>query len=198
MNYPGALAKLIDQLSKLPSVGPKTAERYAFYLLKQEQNKLEDLSTAIKELKEKTIICQKCNSFAESSPCKLCQDSNRDKDVLCLVENTQDLVTIESTNQFRGQYFVLGGLINTIKEVGPENLAIRKLLKIIESENIKEIIIALNFNLEGETTSLYLKHLLKDRIKLSRLAKGLPAGSDLEYADELTLTSALKNRSELK
>lgn len=198
MNYPGALAKLIDQLSKLPSVGPKTAERYAFYLLKQEQNKLEDLSTAIKELKEKTIICQKCNSFAESNPCKLCQDSNRDKDVLCLVENTQDLVTIESTNQFRGQYFVLGGLINTIKEVGPENLAIRKLLKIIESENIKEIIIALNFNLEGETTSLYLKHLLKDRIKLSRLAKGLPAGSDLEYADELTLTSALKNRSELK
>lgn len=198
MNYPGALAKLIDQLSKLPSVGPKTAERYAFYLLRQEQDKLENLSRAIKELKEKTIICQKCNSFAETSPCKICQDINRDKDILCLVENTQDLVAIESTNQFRGQYFILGGLINTIKEVGPENLAIRKLVKKIESENIKEIIIALNFNLEGETTSLYLKHLLKDKLKISRLAKGLPAGSDLEYADELTLTSALKNRSELK
>lgn len=198
MNYPGALANLIDQLSKLPSVGPKTAERYAFYLLRQDQDKLESFSLAIKELKEKIIICQKCNSFAEMSPCKICQDLSRDKDLLCLVENTQDLVTIESTNQYHGQYFVLGGLINTIRGIGPENLAIRKFLKRLETGEIKEIIVALNFTLEGETTALYLKHLLKDKVKISRLAKGLPAGSDLEYADELTLSSALKNRSELK
>jgi len=117
---------------------------------------------------------------------------------LCLVANTQDLSAIEATNQFKGHYFVLGGLISTIKEIGPESLEFRRLLKKIETDKIEELIIALNFSLEGETTALYLKRLLKDKIKISRLAKGLPAGSDLEYADELTLASALKNRNELK
>ena len=198
MNYPEAISKLINKLSELPSVGPKTAERYAFYLLKQSQEKLNDLSIAIKELKEKTIICQECQMISEKNPCFLCSDNNRESDLLCLVENSQDLIAIESTGQFKGKYFVLGALINTIKEIGPENLAIRKLLKKIETNKVKEVIIALNFTLEGETTTLYLKRLLKDKVKISRLAKGLPAGSDLEYADELTLASALKNRNELK
>ena len=198
MRYPDAINKLINKLSEFPSVGPKTAERYAFYLLKQSQESLEELAGSIKELKEKTIICQDCRSIADTSPCKICGDSNREKALLCLVENTQDLGAIEATNQFKGHYFVLGGLISTIKEVGPENLEFRRLLKKIETNKVKELIIALNFSLEGETTALYLKRLLKDKIKVSRLAKGLPAGSDLEYADELTLSSALKNRNELK
>lgn len=198
MNYPDAISKLINKLSELPSVGPKTAERYVFYLLKQSSEKLNDLSIAIKELKEKIIVCQECQVISEKSPCPICSNHNRENDVLCLVENSQDLIAIENTGQFKGKYFVLGALINTIKEIGPENLAIRKLLKKIETNQIKEIIIALNFTLEGETTTLYLKRLLKDKVKISRLAKGLPAGSDLEYADELTLASALKNRNELK
>ncbi len=198
MRYPDAINKLINKLSEFPSVGPKTAERYAFYLLKQSQESLEEFASSIKELKEKTIICQDCRAIADISPCKICSDSNREKTLLCLVENTQDLSAIEATNQFKGQYFVLGGLISTIKEIGPENLEFRRLLKKIETDKVKELIIALNFSLEGETTALYLKRLLKDKIKVSRLAKGLPAGSDLEYADELTLSSALKNRNELK
>lgn len=198
MRYPDAINKLINKLSEFPSVGPKTAERYVFYLLKQSQESLEEFASSIKELKEKTIICQDCRAIADISPCKICSDSNREKTLLCLVENTQDLSAIEATNQFKGQYFVLGGLISTIKEIGPENLEFRRLLKKIETDKVKELIIALNFSLEGETTALYLKRLLKDKIKVSRLAKGLPAGSDLEYADELTLSSALKNRNELK
>jgi len=198
MRYPDAINKLINKLSELPSVGPKTAERYVFYLLKQSQEGLEELASSIKELKEKTVICQDCRVIADASPCRICNDSNREKTVLCLVENTQDLSAIEATNQFKGHYFVLGGLISTIKEIGPESLEFRRLLKKIETDKIEELIIALNFSLEGETTALYLKRLLKDKIKISRLAKGLPAGSDLEYADELTLASALKNRNKLK
>lgn len=198
MRYPDAINKLINKLSEFPSVGPKTAERYAFYLLKQSQESLEEFASSIKELKEKTIICQGCRAIADTSPCKICGDSNREKALLCLVENTQDLGAIEATQQFKGHYFVLGGLISTIKEIGPGDLEFRRLLKKIETDKVKELIIALNFSLEGETTALYLKRLLKDKIKVSRLAKGLPAGSDLEYADELTLSSALKNRNELK
>lgn len=197
MNYPEAINKLINKLSELPSVGPKTAERYVFYLLKQEQTRLDELGLAIKELKEKTFTCGSCQVISETNPCSICQNSKRDQEVLCLVENTQDLIAIESTKQFNGKYFVLGGLINIIREIGPENLEIRKLVKKINSEKIKEIIIALNFTIEGETTSLYLKRILGDKIKISRLARGLPAGSDLEYIDEITLASALKNRSQL-
>ncbi len=197
MNYPEAINRLINKLSELPSVGPKTAERYVFYLLKKDQASLDELSAAIKELKEKTFTCSSCQVISGTNPCPICSNSNRDQEVLCLVENTQDLIAIESTKQYNGKYFVLGGLINVIKEIGPENLEIRKLLKKINSENIKEIIIALNFNIEGETTSLYLKRILGDKIKISRLARGLPAGSDLEYVDEITLASALKNRSQL-
>ena len=198
MRYPDAINKLINKLSELPSVGPKTAERYVFYLLKQSQEGLEELASSIKELKEKTIVCQDCRAICDTNPCKICSDQNREKTLLCLIENTQDLSAIEATNQFKGRYFVLGGLISTIKEIGPESLEFRRLLKKIEADKVEELIIALNFSLEGETTALYLKRLLKDKIKISRLAKGLPAGSDLEYADELTLASALKNRNELK
>jgi recombination protein RecR len=198
MRYPAAISNLIAKLAELPSVGPKTAERYAFYLLKQQQGRLDDLSLAISELKDKTVICQSCQAISESNPCLICADSNRQKGSLCIVENNQDLAAIEATRQYSGRYFILGGLINTINEIGPEDLNIARLLKKIKEEKISELILALNFTLEGETTSLYLTKILKDSVKITRLAKGLPAGSDLEYADELTLASAFKNRQELK
>lgn len=195
MKYPSAIQNLIEKLSGLPSVGPKTAERYVFYLLKQSEEKLKSLATAISELKAKTTICQSCFSISEQSPCQICADKNRRDEILCVVENAQDLATIEATKQYDGRYFVLGGLVNTIDETGPEDLNINKLIKRINGGAVKELIIALNFTFEGETTALYLNKIFKDRLKISRLAKGLPAGSDLQYADEMTLMNALKNRN---
>ncbi len=197
MKYPEAIQNLIDKLSSLPSVGPKTAERYVFYLLKKSNEDLKNLAEAISELKNKTTLCDSCGAITETNPCLICADQNRQTDTLCIVENTQDFLAIEATKQYTGKYFILGGLINTIEDVKPEDLKIEQLLKKLKTDNIKEIILALNFTLEGETTTLYLNKILKD-YKITRLAKGMPAGSDLEYADETTLTSALKNRSELK
>ena len=197
MKYPRAIQSLIEKLSELPSVGPKTAERYVFYLLKQPAVKLKSLSLALSELQDQTTTCHLCRAISESDPCPICADANRRADVLCVVENTQDLWAIEATHQFDGRYFVLGGLINTIRDVKPDDLNIALLAKRIQSEKISEIILALNFTLEGETTALYLSKILKDHLKITRLAKGLPSGSDLEYADELTLSSALKNRHQL-
>lgn len=198
MRYPATLQQLINKLSELPSVGPKTAERYAFFLLRQSQEKLEELAKTINEVKKKTAVCHSCLAISEQDPCYICSDLKRENGSLCVVENIQDLSVIEATGQFSGKYFVLGSLISAIDGIGPEKLNIRQLLSKIEKEQIKELILALNFTLEGETTSLYLAKILKDKIKISRLAKGLPAGSDLEYADEITLASALKNRSEMK
>lgn len=198
MRYPEAIENLISKLSVLPSVGPKTAERYAFYLLRQSNEKLKSLAEAIRELKEKTLVCSSCLAISEKNPCSICSDLNRLKEIICVVENTQDLLSLEATKQYHGQYFVLGGLINTIEDVKPSDLNIELLLKKIDKEKIKEVILALNFNLEGEATSLYLSKILAGKVKISRLAKGLPAGSDLEYADETTLASALKYRNEIK
>jgi recombination protein RecR len=198
MKYPTALQTLIDKLSNLPSVGPKTAERYAFYLLRQAPEKLKSFGAAISGLQDKITVCPECLSICEKAPCAICADTARRRDILCIVENIQDLIAIETTKQYDGRYFILGGLINTISGTGPEDLNIEKLVKKIKSENTKEIILALNFTMEGETTAMYLTKILKDHLKITRLAKGLPAGSDLEYADELTLGNALKYRNELK
>ena len=198
MRYPKAIQNLIEKLSTLPSVGPKTAERYVFYLLKQSSEKLQNLAKAISELKEGVTICKNCLMISETEICPICQDHNRRTDLLCIVSNTQDLLNIESTKQYEGKYFVLGNLINTIEDIGPDGLPIDKLIKIIKENKVQEVIIALNFTIEGETTTLYLNKILKDHLKITRLAKGLPAGSDLEYADELTLGSALKYRNEIK
>lgn len=197
MRYPKAIQNLIEQLSGLPGVGPKTAERYIFYLLTQPEEKLNNLATAIGELLQKTTRCNICGAVAETDPCSFCSDKQRRPDILCVVANTQDLLAIEATQQYDGQYFVLNGLINTINEIGPEDINVAKLIKRLKNSSVKEIILALDFTLEGETTSLYLTKILKDHWKITRLAKGLPAGSDLEYADELTLSNALKYRSEI-
>ncbi|MDI3496455.1 MAG: recombination protein RecR [Patescibacteria group bacterium] len=198
MNYPRALQNLINKLAHLPGVGPKTAERYAFYLLRKNENELEELANSITNLKKEEKICHQCLALAESDPCDICADPNRTSDILCIVENIQDLIAIEQTGQYKGKYFVLGGLISMIDKIGPQDLNISALNLKIKNDKIKEIIIALNFTLEGETTSLYLQKLFKNKIKISRLAKGLPAGSDLEYADSNTLKSALQYRSEIK
>ena len=200
MRFPAAIQNLIDYFSKLPTVGPKTAERYAFYLLKQDAEELQKFAQAIAELKEKTTICQTCLAVSETNPCAICLDKSRNKKQICLVADSRDMLVVEATKQFNGLYFVLGGLLNTIAGVGPEQLNVKQLISRLKSSQIAEIILALNPNLEGETTILYIVKLIKSlnlKIKITRLAKGLPSGSDLEYADEITLANALKYRNEM-
>lgn len=197
MNYPESIEKLIKAFSQLPSVGPKTAERYVFSLLHSPKEELLSLSENIKNLKDNIKNCSICNTFTEKDPCYICQDKRRDTKQICLVENTQDLWAIEETKQFSGKYFVLGKLIDPISNVNPQDLPIKQFLDLIKNKNITELIVALNFTIEGEGTTLYLKKYLPENVKVSRLAKGLPLGSDLEYADSLTLKNALKYRQDL-
>jgi recombination protein RecR len=198
VRFPKAIQNLIDHFSKLPTVGPKTAERYVFYLLKQSPETLQALALSIAELKEKTVVCGTCFAQAESSPCHICADARRANGILCVVADTRDYLTIESTGQFQGQYFILGGEINQIEGLGPDKLNLKPLIDKIKNNGIKEIIFALDPTIEGETTVLYLVKLLRPfKIKLTRLARGLPMGADLEYVDELTLSNALKYRNEL-
>lgn len=214
MRFPSPIQNLIDHFAKLPTVGPKTAERYVFYLLKHNPEELQKFAQAIAELKEKITVCQSCFSLAEANPCSICADAKRDKNTLCLVADTRDMLTIEATGEYRGLYFILGGELNYIEGTGPEQLNLKPLIKKISGNDppasprkmrgeamragIKEIILALDPTMEGETTVLYLVKLLKPyNIKITRLAKGLPMGADLEYVDELTLTNALKYRNEL-
>lgn len=199
MRFPRAINNLIEAFTQLPSVGPKTAERYVFHLLKSSPEKLENLAKSLSDLRANITVCPHCLAISETSPCSICADAQRKNGVLCIVENIQDLISIEATKQYQGQYFILGGLINTIENIKPEDLNIQKLLQKIKAGKYKEIILALNFTLEGETTSLYLNKILTVyNLKITRLAKGLPAGSDLEYADETTLATALKYRTETK
>jgi len=198
MRYPKSIQNLIEHFSKLPSVGPKTAERYVFYLLKQHPEWLQGFAQAIAELKEKTIVCQNCLAIAETNPCSICADNRKNKSIICVVADTRDQLAIEATGQYNGLYHILGGVLNTIEGIKPEQLNIKRLLARLKTMPVKEIILALNPDLEGETTSLYLAKLLKPfKIKLTRLAKGLPMGADLEYADEITLSNALKYRNEV-
>jgi len=198
VRYPTSIQNLIDYFCKLPTVGPKTAERYVFYLLKQHPEWLQQFAQAIAEVKEKTTVCQTCFAIAESNPCRICSDAKRNHSVLCLVADTRDMLVIESTKQYNGVYYILGGVINTIEDIKPDQLNIKNLLNHIKQNSIKEVILAFNPNLEGETTAMYIAKLLKScKIKVTRLAKGLPMGADLEYADEITLINALKYRLEI-
>lgn len=182
----------------LPSVGPKTAERYVFYLLKKNPEELQQLAQTIAELKEKTLQCKICLAITETNPCQICGDAKREQKKICLVANTRDMLNIENTGKYFGLYHVLGGLIDTVAGLKPQHLNIKPLLSRIKKEQIKEIIFALNPTLEGETTSMYLQKLLKPyNVKITRLAQGLPTGANLEYADPLTLGNALTNRYEL-
>lgn len=199
MNYPHQIQSLIDEFSKFPGIGLKTAERFVFYLFKKNSQDLERFSQLIKNL-EQVKICSICGFFSEKEICSICADSRRDHLIICLVAEPQDLMAIEKTGEYRGVYHLLGGLIKVSQGIGPEQLRIKELIQRVQKSKgkIREVILAFNPDLEGETTSLYLVNLLKPyRLKITRLGRGLPMGSDLEYVDEITLSDALKNRKTL-
>ncbi|MCK5416433.1 recombination protein RecR [Candidatus Parcubacteria bacterium] len=200
MKYPHAIESLISQFSQLPTVGPKTAERYVFYLLTKKPEELAYLGNSISTLKNNLSVCKNCFTISEESPCKICSDKSRNSDILCIVSRPQDMHSIESTKEFNGLYHILGGTINTIEGIGPEQLTIKQLVNKIKKQDIKEVVLALSPTLEGETTSMYITKLIKEffeKVLITRLAKGLPMGADLEYADEITLSNALKYRNKL-
>jgi len=193
---PESLNRLVDGLSDFPGIGKKTAERMAFYLLKSNDSWAQNLAKAIMDVKEQIHECPICHNISDTSPCSICSDTKRDPSLLCVVEDTTDLVVFEKTNHFRGKYHVLGGVLSPLDGIGPEDLHFDTLLERINGE--EEVIIATNPSAEGETTALYLAKLLKEHnIKVTRLASGIPVGGDLEYTDEATLVSALEGRREI-
>jgi recombination protein RecR len=196
--YAAPVQELIDELGRLPGVGPKSAQRIAFHLLKLEKLDALRLARAITEAKDRVSFCQRCFNIAEGDSCELCSDERRDATLLCVVEEPRDIVAVEKTQEFNGRYHVLQGAISPIEGIGPEQLRIRELLVRIAAEDVEEIILCTNPNLEGEATAMYLSRLLKDLdVKVTRIASGLPVGGDLEYADELTLGRALEGRREV-
>lgn len=195
--FPQSIKNLLDQFNRLPSVGPKTALRYCFYLLKRPKNELENFANAILSVKNSISECSACFGLSESLICEICSDPRRDKTQICVVATEEDRAAIENTREFKGVYHILGDLINPLEGITPAHLKIRE-LEIRITTNTQEIILAFNSTIEGETTILYLTNLLKGyNIKISRLARGLPVGSELEYADEITLTDALKERKSI-
>jgi len=192
------LSALIGELEKLPTVGPKTAARLAFYLLSASKEDAQALARAIVEVKEKVRFCSRCFSLTEADPCSICSDSRRDASLICVVGEAKDVYAVERTMSYRGRYHVLGGLISPIEGIGVGQLKIQELIDRIGREGVKEVIIATNPNAEGESTALYLARLLTPLgAQVTRLAYGLPIGGDLDYADEITLTRALEGRRAL-
>jgi recombination protein RecR len=196
--YAGPVQDLIDELGRLPGIGPKSAQRIAFHLLKVSKDDALRLARSISEVKDKVRFCAQCFNVSEGELCGICSDSRRDVSMVCVVEEPRDLVAVEKTGEFKGTYHVLQGAISPIEGVGPEQLRIRELLDRIGLSGIEEVILCTNPNLEGEATALYLARLLKPMgLKVTRIASGLPVGGDLEYADELTLGRALEGRRDL-
>lgn len=200
MNFDSAaepVARLIEEFNKLPGVGPKTAARLTYYLLKMPEIEAKSLAEAIVNLKEKVTLCSCCQNTTEVNPCKICADNNRDHTIACVVEEPLDILAIERTRKFHGVYHVLHGVISPADGIGPDNIKIKELLVRIKEHHITELILATNPNLEGEATAMYIQRLVSPQgVKITRLARGLPMGSDLEYADEVTLTRALEGRHE--
>jgi len=197
--YAGPVQDLIDELGRLPGVGPKSAQRIAFHLLKLGKDDALRLARAIAEAKDRVSFCRTCFNIAEGDLCGICANPRRDPTVVCVVEEPRDLVAVEKTGEFNGRYHVLQGAISPIEGVGPEQLRIRELLDRIGSDGIAEVILCTNPNLEGEATAMYLGRLLKPLgLRVTRIASGLPVGGDLEYADELTLGRALEGRRDVE
>jgi len=195
--FPKPIKDLIDKLSELPEIGPRQATRLVFYLINQDQNQLEKFSELIKDLKKNTRLCPQCFNIAasDSQLCPICFDKKRDQSIICVVENILDILPIERTKLYNGAYHILGGLISPADNIGPQQLKIKELVIRIKKDGIKEVILALNPTTEGDTTALYLEKTLKPlNISVTHLGRGLSAGSDLEYVDENTLSSALRNR----
>jgi recombination protein RecR len=196
--YAGPVQDLIDELGRLPGVGPKSAQRIAFHLLKLPKDDALRLATAIAVVKDRVSFCQTCFNISEGDRCGICSDSRRESTSICVVEEPRDIVAVEKTGEFKGRYHVLQGAISPIEGIGPDQLRVKELLTRIEPEGIEEIILCTNPNIEGEATAMYLGRLLKPLgLKVTRIASGLPVGGDLEYADELTLGRALEGRREV-
>ncbi|MGH2661034.1 MAG: recombination mediator RecR [Actinomycetota bacterium] len=196
--YEGPIQDLIDELSRLPGIGPKSAQRLAFYLVKAPPDEAKRLAEAISNAKERISFCTECGNVAEGDLCRICRDEGRDRTVLCVVEEPKDAATVEKAGVIKGRYHVLGGAISPLDGIGPEDLRVQELLERVERDHVVEVIIATNPNLEGNATAMYVAALLKPLgVKVTRLASGLPVGGDLEYADEVTLSQALEGRREM-
>jgi recombination protein RecR len=196
--YEGVVQDLIDELGRLPNVGPKSAQRIAFHLLAADPTDVKRLAQVLLEVKEKVRFCAICGNVAEDDECKICRDPRRDPSVICVVEEPKDVVAIEKTREFRGRYHVLGGAISPIEGVGPDDLRVRELMTRLADGAVNELILATDPNLEGEATATYLARLVKPLgLRVTRLASGLPVGGDLEYADEVTLGRAFEGRRQL-
>ena len=192
------LQKAIDELSKLPSIGKKTAQRLAIHLLKNDRDTVESLITSLRDLKEKIRFCQECFNISVDDTCEICKSVKRDRSVLCIVEDASDIISIEKTNEYNGLYHVLGGVLDPLSGVTADSLKIKELLHRISNQEIKEIILALNPNAEGDATSLYLSRMLKETsVRISRIARGLPIGGDIEFADSATIGRAFIGRIQL-
>ena len=198
MSLPEPLVRLIEELQRLPGIGPKGAQRLAFHVLKAPREQAERLADAIRELKDRVTHCSICSSITDTDPCVYCRSDDRNQRLICVVEEPQNVAAIEKTRDFRGVYHVLMGALSPLQGIGPDDLKIRGLLTRIQSQNVEEVILATNPNVDGEATAIYLARLLKPLgVKVTRIAMGVPVGSDLEYADEVTMHKALEGRREV-
>ena len=197
--YEGIIQSLIDELGRLPGIGPKSAQRIAFHVIQSERSDIERLVEVLRTVRERVKFCTVCGNISEENECVICRDPRRDESLICVVEESKDVVAIERTREFNGRYHVLGGAISPIDGVGPDQLRIKELLGRLQDANVVEVIIATDPNLEGEATATYLSRLIKPLgVEVSRLASGLPVGGDLEYADEVTLGRAFEGRRKVE
>ncbi len=197
-HYPEPVARLIEALQRLPGIGPKTAQRLTFFLLKRPAEEVRELAEALLAVKERIVYCRTCFNVTDEDPCRICRDPGRDSGVLCVVEEPNDLLAMERTGEFRGRYHVLLGALSPLEGIGPEDLKVRELLARLDAGGVAEVILATNPNVEGEATALYLARLLRPLgVRVTRIARGLPVGGDLEYADQVTLSKALEGRREI-
>lgn len=198
MHYPEPITKLMDSFSKLPGIGPKTAARLAFFVLDMKEEDVLDFAQALIKAKRDLGFCSICGHITDTDPCYICDDKNRDRSLICVVETPQDVIAMEKMRDFGGLYHVLHGTISPMDGIGPEDINVPQLLKRLQAEEVTEVILAMNPNVEGEATSMYISRLIKPSgIKVTRIAHGLPMGGDLEYADEVTLSKAMEGRREL-
>ena len=196
--YSGPVSRLIEEFSKLPGIGKKSAQRLAFHVLNMNETDVLNLSDAIIQAKKKTKYCSECANITDVDPCSICRNKQRQRDVICVVESPKDVVAMEKTREFRGLYHVLHGAISPMEGIGPEEIKIKELIIRLQKEDVREVILATNPTIEGEATAMYVSKLIKPSgIKVTRIAYGIPVGSDLEYADEVTLSKALEGRREI-
>ncbi len=195
---PASVTRLIDEFSRLPGIGPKTAARLTYYLLRSPDEQALSLADALRHLKESTRYCSICYNITEQDPCAVCADEQRDSSLICVVEEPLDVIAIERTGRYHGLYHVLHGAINPMSGIGPDQLRIKELIERVERGAVREVILATNVSLEGDATAMYIRQRLRGLVRLTRLARGLPVGGDLEYADSVTLSDALEGRREIK